>query len=237
MNTLALCYSIRLEVRMKKLDLLGKVFSRLTVIREVGKSTQGLYLWECQCSCGSLTVVRSSPLSRGVTKSCGCLNREAIHDSLTTHGCSPQGHQTPEYTAWLNMRVRCTRIDLKNYGDYGGRGITVCPEWMYSFGQFYHDMGSRPTASHTLDRIDNDGPYCKSNCRWATMKEQANTRRNSILLAINGEEKNLAEWAELYNLHVKTLYKRLRNGWPIDESILKPSSKGPKAPTKVTTKE
>jgi len=215
---------------LQRSSLVGMRFNRLLVIESTGRKKNGNYIWLCKCDCGETVEVAGSSLTSGATQSCGCLN----WDNRNKHGMTG----TSLYMVWDSFKRRCRDPNHDAYKNYGGRGIYVCDEWKEDFLVFYEwarESGYEEGLS--IDRIDNDGPYCKSNCRWATMKEQANTRRNSILLAINGEEKNLAEWAELYNLHVKTLYKRLRNGWPIDESILKPSSKGPKAPTKVTTKE
>lgn len=121
--------------------------------------------------------------------------------------------ETPEYEAYHGMIRRCYNSNHATYSDYGGRGITVCHRWRESFLSFYEDMGERPSKNHSIDRIDNDGNYEPSNCRWATPKEQQyNTRRN-LLLEFNNKKQCLAAWAEEIGIKYPTLYSRLRSGW------------------------
>jgi hypothetical protein len=132
---------------------------------------------------------------------------------------------TPEYSSWWHALQRCYDPTFVYYFYYGGRGITVCERWR-DFSNFYTDMGPRPTPQHTLDRIDNDGPYAPENCRWATRQEQARNRRSNRMLTLNGETLCLSEWAERIDLPANALYMRLYNGWSIEQALIRPRSKG-----------
>lgn len=129
---------------------------------------------------------------------------------------------TPEYEAWRSMIARCENPKLKNYKDYGGRGIKIHPEWRASFLAFFRDVGKRPSANKSLDRINNDGNYEPGNVRWATAKQQQRNRRTSRVLVVNGESATVAEWAERNGLGLSTVKERLRRGWSPERAVATP---------------
>ena len=157
----------------KKKDLTGSKFDRLQVIEEGPKASDRHATWICKCDCGNITTVKSSYLLQGITRSCGCYNIEQIKLANTTHGKS----NTSEYEIWCGMKKRCYNPNYKEFRYYGGRGITICDSWKNSFEAFYQDMDRRPSSKHSIDRVNNDGNYEPSNCRWATIKEQNNNKR------------------------------------------------------------
>lgn len=157
-------------------DLTGRKFNRLTVIEKAGNDKYGHPKWKCICDCGNETIVLASQLRTGNTKSCGCLVKETNVKLRTTHGMK----KSRIYRTWINMKVRCTYQKDKCYKDYGGRGITVCSEWMDSFQAFYDwAMKNGYNDDLTIDRKDVNGNYCPENCKWITMAEQQKNKRNS----------------------------------------------------------
>lgn len=152
-------------------DISGRRFGRLVAISRAenkGKITR----WLCICDCGSSKTVRAPNLYSGNTKSCGCIHKEMLTATKTTHGLTGK----PEYKAWVDMVARCTQPHKINYPNWGGRGIKVCSRWMDA-RNFYEDMGDKPHPNLTLERRDNEGNYEPSNCYWATWEEQQNNKR------------------------------------------------------------
>lgn len=135
-----------------------------------------------------------------------------------THGCSGNS-RTSEYAIWLSMKARCYNPLSKPYNNYGGRGITVCERWRESFQNFMEDMGPRPPGM-TIERLDNNGIYAPSNCKWATRKEQGVNKRNNRLIEYHGRRLTLSQWASETNISRQTLYRRLLAGWSVEESLL-----------------
>jgi hypothetical protein len=197
----------------------GARYGRLTVIEEapgVGTGPSS----SCRCACGAIVTVLNNFLVWGRTLSCGCLKREAtvrMGERNRTHGRTGSA----EYRAWRGLRDRCTKPRVKNYKDYGGRGITVCPEWS-SFERFYADMGPRPSPRHSLDRIDNDGPYSAENCRWAMPVEQLRNRRTTRRLTYRGQTMTIAAWAGVVGLPWRVIADRVRLGWPLERALTEP---------------
>ena len=150
---------------------IGKVFGELTVLRKVASCKAGHANYECLCSCGNTKVIGASNLRTGNTKSCGCQKTK----NTKTHGMK----KSTTYNSWRSMIQRCANPNDTNYRHYGGRGIKVCEAWAKSFESFYADMGDRPYL-RTLDRIEVNGHYEKSNCRWATLSEQARNKRPKL---------------------------------------------------------
>lgn len=187
------------------IDLKDKKFGRLLVSYRLidGKYSR----WLCICDCGTRKFVESTSLTSGRTRSCGCLNRESAIKRFTLHGAAAKD-KMPEYRTWSSMKYRCYNKKNKAFAYYGGRGIKVCFEWKNDFLAFYHDMGPRPNGM-SLDRIDHNGDYSPSNCRWATPTQQTRNRRNVLLYTINGETKALAEWCDLFKVKYKSVWGRI----------------------------
>lgn len=184
-------------------------FNKLTVIKLADKkSPRGERYWDCKCDCGNVCVVKGVNLRNGNTTSCGC-NKKGIH---ATHGKT----NSKEYNIWDSMIGRCHRENRKDYHHYGGRGIFVCERWR-KFKYFYEDMGDMPSNNHSLDRIDNNGPYSPENCRWATLEEQHNNTRVNNYITFRGETKTLTQWARERKMNEDTIRRRLRKGLPIEE--------------------
>jgi hypothetical protein len=203
-----------------RIDLTGQTFSRLTVIELAGHNRRGKLLWRCTCSCdGREVVVATNDLRRGNSRSCGCLSRERSGNRVRTHGQS----ETRLYEAWCNIIRRTTNPKHESYPDYGGRGITICPEWRESFEAFERDMGPAYRDGLSIDRIDVNGHYEPGNVRWATHKEQARNTRANRLVTAWGQTRTLAEWAEVQGLNYQTLFNRLtRSGWPVEQALTVP---------------
>jgi hypothetical protein len=202
-------------------SLAGQRFGRLVAVevspRKCSKSRTTF--WVCRCDCGAERHVRRYSLLCGETKSCGCLHREiarAAGDRTRTHGRS----KSSMYAIWDSMRQRCLNPKNGDYQNYGGRGITVCEQWA-SFECFVADMGERPDGM-TLNRIDNDGPYSKENCEWATTKAQARNTRATRTLTMKGRSMPMVAWAEELGMSYNTLSARLRRGWPVSVALTAP---------------
>lgn len=215
-------------------DLTGQKFGRLTVITRAG--TRGAYaLWRCSCECGRESFVASASLRSGHTQSCGCLLREAI-SRARTHGCARYKRATPEYGTWRRAISRTERQCVHRFDRYGGRGIKMCQRWRKSFEAFIADMGHKPTAKHSLDRIDNNrGYWCgkaecpecgplgrEPNCQWATKTEQMRNRISNHLLTFNGRTQTLTAWAEETGIGGPTIRYRLRAKWSVEAALTTP---------------
>lgn len=199
-----------------KLNLKGKRFGHLTVIKCDEYKNKKVY-WLCKCDCGELCKVPTGNLRSGNTTSCGCVHKERISKLFTTHGKS----EIKLYNnVWLKIRARCYSTSCKEYAYYGQRGIKMCSEWKDDFQAFYNwAISNGYKEGLTIDRINNNGNYEPSNCRWVTMKQQARNRRSNINYTINGERRCLKEWCEIYDIGYKTAYSRLHYGWTIEQAL------------------
>ena len=221
-------------------DLTGQRFGRLTAIERAGTNKKRYITWLCQCDCGNTTIAVGSDIKSGHTRSCGCLQRDRLIEynksdskrSRTselnkvrkrTHGM----RYTRIYKEWRSMIDRCENKSWKHYHNYGGRGISVCKEWRDSFNTFYEwAISNGYNDSLTLDRVNVNGNYEPSNCRWATNKEQANNKRNSRYLTFNGKTQTLQQWADELEVDSRTLRSRIdKYGWTAEKALATPVGK------------
>jgi hypothetical protein len=200
---------------MQKIEMVGLRFGRLMVTAPAESDARGQARFVCICDCGSEKTITARWLRCGNTSSCGCLMREKVSARRRKHGRI----RTPEYRTWMNMKSRCQRPEVAEYRNYGGRGISICERWS-SFEAFFQDMGPRPTLKHSIDRVDPNGNYEPSNCRWATCREQQNNRRNNVYLEWDGVTLSLSEMARKVGLKPSTLHRRIKvAGWPVADAL------------------
>jgi hypothetical protein len=190
---------------MKFLNLSGQKFHRLTALARVENKaeTHGAQ-WSFRCDCGTIKTIVGQLVYHGKIKSCGCLRTD--RKPRLKHGMA----KTKEFNSWASMRQRCKNKDCKAHSDYGGRGITICPEWD-DFSKFYADMGPRPKGT-SLDRKNNNVGYSPENCHWADQKTQTRNRRTTTFCEFQGETLPLQTWAERFKLPYKTLWHRHKIG-------------------------
>jgi hypothetical protein len=218
---------------------IGDRFTRLVVVEgpilipspTASDLNRKVNAFRCRCDCGNLHVVSVVHLRRGGTKSCGCLRREyakavgsKTYPGNVRHGFLSRDASCPEYHVWQDMIQRCLNPKEPAYHNYGGRGITICDEWREDFTKFFADMGARPTPQHSIDRIDNNGPYSASNCRWATKQEQSENRRNNVYHEYNGQRYTQTEWGRINGIPEPTISLRLKRGWSVEDALTKKST-------------
>lgn len=194
-------------------DYAGYKFGRLTAMSLVERdSAWNNHKWLFLCECGTEKVAGIKQVRSGKTKSCGCALRDALVGRNKTHGLSSDHPR--EYRIWKGMRDRCRRASSKSYKNYGGRGISVCPEWE-DFAVFMKDMGPCPDGE-SIDRIDVNAGYSARNCMWQTDKGQANNRRTNHAITFLGETKTLQQWCEHFGIEPSKVRYRIKQGWPLE---------------------
>lgn len=198
----------------RKIDMVGYRFYRLCVIEEMGSDHRREKQWKCLCDCGKEIVATGYNLRSGNTKSCGCYNIDRIVQRSRQHGLS----KTRMFKIWAGVRKRCNNPNTKSYNHYGGRGIKMCESWD-TYVNFFNDMKEGYRDDLTLERIDPNGNYEKSNCRWASSKEQARNKRNSNYITIGEESLTAAEWSERSGTMSSTILWRVKNGWDVKRAI------------------
>jgi hypothetical protein len=194
------------------LDIIGKVFGRLTVLEADYKNKKLFCV--CMCDCGKQTSVYYGHLKTGATRSCGCLRKEEFSDRLTKHGLS----HTKIYRRYKGILERCYQPNHQSYKDYGGRGITVSEEWLNSnnndgFTNFYNwSISSGYSENLTLDRINNDEGYSPLNCRWVTRAVQSENKRNTVRVKTKYGVLTFKELHDITNIPLATIRDRYYNG-------------------------
>lgn len=208
----------------RAIDMAGKELHGMRVLRLDRRRTNpgGDLFWLVRCHCGRRFSTSGTLLRSGRSKSCGCGKATACAAAATTHGHShgKSGLPTPEYVAWQGMIRRCGNPRERCFPRYGGRGIRVCDLWRASFEAFLADMGPRPSSSHSVDRVNNDGHYEPGNCRWATRREQALNRRNTLRAGRDGQP--VASLAIARGLPPSAVLQRLRSGHSLERALETP---------------
>lgn len=197
-------------------NLIGIRFGRLVVQYLDHYNHRHVPYWGCLCDCGKQHVVSGTSLTRGYTKSCGCLHDEKSKERATKHG---EAH-TKLYYVWQSMIKRCEKEKDKSYVNYGARGISVCSEWRdyKKFALWARENGYN--IGKSIDRIDNNGNYCPENCRWTNRKQQNNNTRRTIRITYLNQTKTLTEWCKELGLKKDTIYCRIRlYGWTPEKAF------------------
>lgn len=194
-------------------SIVGRVFGHLTILDERSeKRTTGKTRFDvlARCTCGVEKWVEERSVRRGLVTSCGsCANK--------THG----GSRTPEYAVWRSMRARCENTKHPAFLNYGGRGVTVCAEWV-SFQRFLADMGPQPFRGASIERVDNQKGYSKDNCVWANATQQNRNRRSNRMLTVAGITQPVSAWAQQVGIRHNTICYRLDHGWAPEAAVSVP---------------
>jgi hypothetical protein len=206
------------------IDMVGQRFERLVVVEHLGRHHHGS-LWLCRCDCGNETRTVRSSLVNGTAKSCGCYRSDRMSTLTYKHGergGEKRQKVSPEYKAWDSIKQRCFNPADKAWEWYGGRGITMCPEWREDFAAFLAHIGERPTARHSIDRINGDRGYEPGNVRWANWNEQANNRKNNRIVIWNGRQMTMKQAADAAGMPYKSVKGRVQTGWDVIKALTTP---------------
>ena len=200
------------------IDLTGKQFGKLTVLGISHRDKRSQIHWLCKCECGVEKSVSGGDLTRKNRKGvqmCGrCENVHRTHNQRNTR----------LYRIYAGIKSRCYNPNEPHYKDYGGRGVGMCKEWLDDFVAFYDwSVNNGYDEKLSIDRIDNDGNYEPSNCRWTTQKVQNNNKRTNKYIEYKGEVKTVQEWCNLLNVSSVLVYKRLGAGWSVERALTTPS--------------
>ncbi len=207
---------------METLKIKGCKFNRLTCVKEVYRNKYGVY-WRVRCDCGEYKEALATDLKTGRIKSCGCVLREKTIERSVTHGMS----KSVIYNTFAHIKQRCNNKNNQYYSYYGGRGILCL--WA-TFEQFINDMYEsyldhikvHGAGDTTIERVDNNGNYCKENCRWATKAEQTRNTRNCTRITFNNETKTASEWSKITGISRNTINQRLKKKWTINDALTIP---------------
>lgn len=201
-------------------DLTNQKFNRLTVLQR-DKNKWNRVMWKCRCDCGNIIFVNTYALKSGSAKSCGCYKSEILGNAMRKHKLS----NTRIYNIWKGMRKRCNNPNSSSYYLYGGRGIKVCEEWDKFLPFYYWSMQNGYAENLSIDRINYDGNYEPSNCRWVDSEQQNNNTRQNVFITYNGKTLTLSQWAKYVGLTYSCLKARLYNGWSIEKALTTPVKK------------
>lgn len=195
----------------------GQRFGQLTIIKI--KATSHGWMVQCKCDCGGLRWFNACHIMPDTRKYQRCGRSGCKKIGPRKHNMS----RTNTYKSWAGMKERCYNRNSKWFHRYGGRGIIVCDRWLNSFENFLADMGEKPVASRiSLERINNDGNYEPSNCKWATQKEQTNNTSKSRRLTFDGKTKTVEEWSKKTGIKYFTIIRRIEAGWTVKQALTKP---------------
>jgi hypothetical protein len=209
----------------KEGDILGKCVFISEEESYVSKNGRRRRIGRFQCHCGTEFKCRIESVTTENRTSCGC-SRLGHGMSNATHGATLKKTRTTEFIIWQGMINRCKRDNVVNRNSYFLKGVTVCERWKgrEGFGYFLGDMGSRPSKRHSLDRIDNDGNYEPSNCRWATVEEQNRNKSTNVFITFRGNTKCMVDWAKELGIHAASLKYRILK-WGVEKALTAPVKK------------
>jgi hypothetical protein len=198
---------------MKALNLIGKKFGKLTVLRPAPNQWSGKWrtMWHCVCECGKKVIAHTDGLRAGTTTTCKC----RLKNGNPIHGM----RFWPEYQVWLNIKQRCLNPKNDHYKYYGQRGIKVCGRWINSFPSFIKDMGRRPKSRRSVERLNNNGNYCPSNCVWATCRQQSRNQRTNIKITHLGKTRIAKDWSKMLGIGYAGLCLRARQNLPVKQIL------------------
>lgn len=203
---------------MPHVNLVGKKFGRLSVVKFHGYFSPGKAQWLCNCTCGTKNkVVYGYNLKNGNSRSCGCMRIESTKISNSTHHKS----RTPEYEIYCGILSRCFNKKNARYPLYGKRGIKVSQRWLgrKGFINFLEDVGYRPSSKHSIERIKNDKSYSPGNCCWATQKQQCRNKRTNRIVEYKGKRTCLKQLCEELEIPYSRTWWRLNAGWDIERVV------------------